>query len=119
MNNDGEFYQAHKDDQDVWGEPEGARGQKPERRRLNAMVSVRLTPDEEDALRAEADRRGLSLSALVRQTILRELAPSVTRFINDIHRSVTEAATSAPEMRPSKNIGVTSTADVQLKKIGA
>jgi hypothetical protein len=116
--NDAEFYQAHKDDSEVWGEAEGIRGEKPERRRLNAMVSVRLTPDEEDALRAEAERRGLSLSALIRHTVIRELAPRATIFMMEIQGTGTEAAKSVPEMRPSENIAVTATADVQLRKIG-
>jgi hypothetical protein len=119
MDKDVEFYQAHKDDPEVWGEPEGVRGQKPERRRLNAMVSVRLTPDEEDALRAEAEKRGVSLSALVRQTILRELAPPATVSIIDIYGTFTQAARSLPETHPSDNVDITSTAEVHLKKSGA
>jgi len=116
---DADFYQAHKDDPDVWGQAEGVRGQQPERRRLNAMVSVRLAPDEEDALRTEAERRGVSLSALIRQTMMRELAPPATMLLMQGHGTATEAAKSAPEMRPSENISVTAAADVKLKRVGA
>jgi hypothetical protein len=119
MDKDADFYQSHKDDPEVWGDPEGVRGQKPERRRLNAMVSIRLTPEEEDAVRAEAQKRGISLSALVRQTILRELAPSSVVSIVDLLGTSTEAARSLPEMRPSSNVVVTSTADVHLNEMGA
>lgn len=118
MAKDAEFYQAHKDDPDVWGDPEGLRGQKPERRRLNAMVSIRLTPEEEDSLRSEADRRGISLSALVREMILRELAPSAVVSLVRFQRSSTEAARERPEIGPAGNLPVTSTADV-IKKVGA
>jgi hypothetical protein len=119
MDKGADFYQAHKDDPNVWGEPEGVRGQKPERRRLNAMVSVRFAPEEEDALRAEAERRGVSLSSLVRQTVLRELAPSAIISITDLHGPGTEAARSLPEMRPAPNVEITSTAEVKLKRLPA
>lgn len=119
MDKDAEFYQAHKDDPDVWDEPEGVRGQKPESRRLKAMVSIRLTPEEEDALRAEAERRGVSLSGFVRERILRELAPSTVVSIWDYPRSSTEASRSQPELRPSSNVAITSTAEFHIKGVGA
>ena len=74
-----DFYESHKDDDEVWGESEGKR--KPERRRLNAMVSIRLTPEEEDELRRAAKQFGLSLSAYVRKTVLKELAPTVNTSV--------------------------------------
>lgn len=115
MDKDADFYQAHKDDPDVWGEPEGVRGQKPERRRLNAMVSIRLSPVEEDALRAEAKKRRVSVSALVRESILRELIPRSTV----IHLTVTEATKLASEMVISEGIVVTAPPAAKLKRVGA
>ena len=74
---DAEFYQAHKDDPEEWEDADGSRGRKPRRERLDSIISVRLTPDEEDALRAAAADRGLSLSAFVRGAALRDASPAV------------------------------------------
>ncbi len=74
---DADFYQSHKDDPNEWGEAEGTRGRKPARERLNAIISVRLTPEEEEALKAVARERGLTLSAFVRAAALREATPAV------------------------------------------
>jgi hypothetical protein len=63
-----EYYESHKDDPDLWGEPEPA---KP-RRRLASMISVRLSPDEAEAIREAADREGLSVSAFLRAAALKE-----------------------------------------------
>ena len=62
---DAEYYQSHKDDDGEWGE--GSR--EPSRTdRLSVVVSVRLTPDQEQLLREMADRRGMSLSAYLRDS---------------------------------------------------
>lgn len=63
-----EYYEAHKDDPDEWGEPEPA---KP-RRRLASMFSVRLAPAELETVRDAAERRGLSVSAFLRMAALNE-----------------------------------------------
>ncbi len=73
---DAEYYQQHKDDPEEYGEPQGTLGKRPERRRLNAMVSVRLTPDEEALIRSVAERHKLSLSAFLRMTALKAAAPN-------------------------------------------
>lgn len=86
---DAEFYQAHKDDPEEWGEPEGSRGRKPARERLDSIISVRLTPDEAEALRAAAVDRGLSLSAFVRAAALRDASPAVVhRFGVSTHTRI-------------------------------
>lgn len=65
------YYEAHRgDDLDEWDEAAPA---KP-RRRLAAMVSVRLAPEELDAVRAAAAQRGTSLSAFLRMAALTEAA---------------------------------------------
>jgi hypothetical protein len=63
-----EYYESHKDDPELWGEPQPA---KP-RRRLASMISVRLSPDEADAIREAAEREGLSVSAFLRAAALKE-----------------------------------------------
>jgi uncharacterized protein (DUF1778 family) len=67
---DAEYYQAHKDDPEEWGEPKPS--SKPKRRRLAAMISVRFAPQEEDAIRKAASARGESVSHFVRQAALKE-----------------------------------------------
>ena len=66
---DADYYQAHKDEPREWGEPR--RPRKPRHRRLAAMISVRFTADEEEAIREPAAARGESLSRLVREAALR------------------------------------------------
>ena len=63
-----EYYEAHKDDPSIWGEPTPV---KP-RRRLASMISVRLSPDEVEVVRAAADQRGLSVSGFLRTAALKE-----------------------------------------------
>lgn len=78
---DVERYQAEKHDVGQHGEVVGKVGHQPVRRRMNAMVSIRLRPEEERRLRKAADVRGLSLSAFLREVALREIIPAtpVTR----------------------------------------
>jgi hypothetical protein len=78
MDKDAEYYQAHKDDTEEWGE---ADRRKPERRRLAAMISVRFLPEEEAVVRKEAATRKTSVSNFVRMAALRECAwPRRTHF---------------------------------------
>lgn len=75
---DADFYQEHRDDPDEWGEPEDP-SERVERRRLAAMVSVRLSPDESALLRAAAAARQTSLSAFIRQAALAALESATAR----------------------------------------
>ena len=65
---DAAYYQAHRDDPGEWDEPE----QPPvvARRRLGAVVSVRISAEEESLLRGVATERRLSLSAFMRDAAL-------------------------------------------------
>jgi len=45
--------------------------------RLERLVSVRLAQDEEALIREEADRRGVSVSNLMRLAAIRECRPSL------------------------------------------
>jgi hypothetical protein len=66
---DAEYYQAHKDDPEEWGEPVHA--PKPPRRRLVAMISVRFSPEEEQAVRRAAQEMGKSVSNFIRGAALK------------------------------------------------
>lgn len=66
-----DFYQAHKDDPDLWGEME-----KPTRRRrgrpsrgLSAIITVRFTPEEAAIIRKEAQTTGATYSDIIRSAI--------------------------------------------------
>lgn len=72
---DAEYYQAHKDAEDEWGDRLPTRPS--EKRRLAAMVSVRFTPEEQERVRAAAESAGESVSNFVRQLVLRECSPSL------------------------------------------
>jgi mobilization protein NikA len=67
---DADYYQAHKDDPEEWGDPQPA--QKSKKRRLAAMISVRFTSEEEDEVRGAALSKGKSVSQFIRETALRE-----------------------------------------------
>jgi hypothetical protein len=71
---DAEFYQSHKDDVEEWGEAE--RGEPAER--LSVVISVRLTPEQEDRLRVAARRKDLSISTYLRESALLETGAVVT-----------------------------------------
>jgi uncharacterized protein (DUF1778 family) len=65
---DAAFYQKHKDDAEEWGEPEISETAE----RLSVVISVRLTPEQEDRVRALASRKGVTVSTLLREAALRE-----------------------------------------------
>jgi hypothetical protein len=67
---DADYYQAHKDDPEEWGEPQ--RAPRSRSRRLAAMISVRFTPDEEQVVRQAALDTGQSVSHFIRQATLKE-----------------------------------------------
>lgn len=64
---DAKYYQAHKDDEDEWGEPEQA---PPARRRLSVMISARFSPDEASTIRNAAAAADESLSQFIRNAAL-------------------------------------------------
>ena len=69
---DASYYQEHKDDAEEWEEaPPPSHAATRPRRRLDAIVSVRFSPAEQDLLRAAASRRGETLSTFVRSAALR------------------------------------------------
>ena len=72
---DAAYYEQHRDDPEEWGEPEPAPGA-TERRRLGAAITVRLTPDEADLLRALAKREGRPFSGIVRDAVRHYLYPT-------------------------------------------
>jgi hypothetical protein len=75
--------QRTKDDADEWGEAKAdpdntdptvaSRAESAPRRRLAAMVSVRLSPEELEAVQARAFERGESVSGYLRGVALRDV----------------------------------------------
>ena len=62
------FYQEHKDDPEIWGEPE--QGPPPTRRRaLSATITVRFSPEEASAIRGLAQELDVSYSEIVRRAV--------------------------------------------------
>lgn len=63
-----EFYQQHKDDPEVWGEPEEV--EPPTRRQgLSATITVRFSPEEASEIRKWAKKLDVSYSTLVRTAV--------------------------------------------------
>jgi hypothetical protein len=86
------YYQAHKDDEDEWGEPERPPSSFP-KRRLASMISVRFSPDEARAIRQAAEAADESLSQFVRMAALQRcqhprLAPSITGTIQTMQETI-------------------------------
>jgi uncharacterized protein (DUF1778 family) len=90
---DAEYYQAHKDDPEEWGEPESV--EKPKNRRLAAMISVRFAPEEEAAVRQAAATRGESVSHFIRQAALRDARSTGARGRLTMLPSAPTASTSS------------------------
>ena len=70
--------QASKDDAEEWEDTEAI--DEPEstpKRRLAAMVSVRLSQDELEGVQARASERGETVSAYLRGLALRDIKPEV------------------------------------------
>ena len=74
--------QATKGDADEWGDPETSDQQATPsdtrggpKRRLAAMVSVRLSPEELEAVQARASARDESVSGYLRGLVLRDMSP--------------------------------------------
>jgi hypothetical protein len=63
-----EFYQAHKDDPDVWEEPDPA-VKRRRRTAPSATLTVRFSPDEVANMRRVAKERGMSYSDVVREAV--------------------------------------------------
>ncbi len=62
------FYQEHKDDRRVWGEPE--EDAPPTRRGgLSATITVRFSPQEASAIRGLARELDVSYSEVVRRAV--------------------------------------------------
>lgn len=62
------FYQQHKDDPEIWGEPE--EDAPPARRRsLSATITVRFSPEEASAIREVARDLDASYSEIVRLSV--------------------------------------------------
>ncbi len=81
-----ENHYAHRDDEDRWGQPVGARG--PEQ--LSVMVSARFSRSEADQLSAAAEAAGMTRSAFVRQAALTSTAGKVVDVAR-VRRNVDEA----------------------------
>lgn len=60
--------EAMRGDPEAWGPPaqEGSAKRRSERRRRHAMVSVRFTPDELEAVQARAASAGIAVSGYLR-----------------------------------------------------
>lgn len=67
----GADYESKTGDSEEWGEPIPTKA----RRRLGAMISVRLTADELDEVRRAAEAQGVSSSAFLRTAALRAARP--------------------------------------------
>jgi predicted transcriptional regulator len=62
------FYQEHKDDPDVWGEPE--EDTPPARRGgLTTTITVRFSPEEASAIRGLAQELDVPYSEIVRRAV--------------------------------------------------
>jgi hypothetical protein len=77
--------QGTKDDTDEWGDPtpdlrSADEGESTPKRRLAAMVSIRLSPEELEAVQARAAERGESVSGYLRGIALQDITLVTTPF---------------------------------------
>ena len=64
---DAAYYQAHKDDLDLWGEPDHVATRQAQG--LGATITVRFSPEDAANIRRVAKELGLSYSQVVRQAV--------------------------------------------------
>lgn len=71
------FYEAHKDDPELWGEPDEAA---PAKRRggLPATITVRFSQEEAEAIRRLAQEARLTYSEVVRRAVQTFTRPRFT-----------------------------------------
>lgn len=62
------YYEAQRDDPDLWGEPEDP-GELPRRTGLTATIAVRFSAEEAEAIRRVAREAELTYSEVVRQAV--------------------------------------------------
>jgi predicted DNA binding CopG/RHH family protein len=78
-----EQVEAAMNDPSQWAdEPIPVRARRSEKRQRAAMISIRLSSEELEAVQAEAATRGLSVSRYVRD---RALEPAVSRSAQRVH----------------------------------
>lgn len=83
---------AQREDSDEWGEPDDT---EPAAKRLSAMVSVRLERAELERIQARAQALGESVSAYVRDAVLRDLTGEASRIFQMHHLLETSTRTFA------------------------
>jgi hypothetical protein len=66
-----DFYQAHKDDPEIWGDPVPTQSRRRGRpsRGLEARITVRFTPEETAIIHRVAEAEGLLFSEVVRRAV--------------------------------------------------
>jgi hypothetical protein len=71
--------QRSKDDATEWGDaaPEDSAAKPAKKRRLEAMVSVRLLPEELELVQQRAEELGQTVSAYLRSLAMRDATPGV------------------------------------------
>lgn len=72
------YYEAHKDDEDLWGEPEAAPTPPRSRGALGATVTVRFSAEDVEAIRARAKIAQATYSEVVREAVSYFLHPRLT-----------------------------------------
>ena len=73
------YFDSHKEDDGDWLEP--VRRAPSASRKLAAMISVRFSPEEAEAVRVAANEQGVSISQFVRASALAKASPAVSAFL--------------------------------------
>jgi hypothetical protein len=71
------YYEAHKDDPDLWEEVPTPPPAERRRKGLAATITVRFSVEEAEAIRRVAQERALSYSQVVREAVARFTRPRV------------------------------------------
>ncbi len=65
---DAAYYQQHRNDPDVWGDPEES-GEPPRRSGLTATITVRFSAEEAETIRRMARETGMTYSEIIRKAV--------------------------------------------------
>ena len=97
------FYEQHKDNPDIWGEP--VQGPPPTRSRgLSATITVRFSPEEASEIRELAKELGVSYSDIVREAVQRFVHP---QFMTSTKGYFFDSQPAVPDHEDRDNLSFT------------
>ncbi len=101
------FYREHKDDPEMWGEPETDTAPAP-RRALSATITVRFSPEEASEIRELAKKLGISYSEIIRRAVQEFVHPhAMTKYITSGGLLLDDPEPPQPKRKGAPDVSLT------------